>query len=72
MMDKEDSAKIKTHLKAMHAEVGGDHFHLHGGEDGFTSHAMVGGKMTGPKEHATMREAKAQMGSCMDSDGDGM
>jgi hypothetical protein len=47
----------------------GNHYHLHASEDGeYTSHHMVDGKVGGPEEHDTMREAKAHMGDTMECD----
>lgn len=59
-------SSIHEHLKALAAEHGGDHMHIHAHEDGYTTHHVVeGGKVEGPHEHATERELKRHISECM-------
>lgn len=51
------------HMAKMHAE--GDHMHIHGHEDGFTTHSVHDGEMHGPEEHSTTGKLKAHVGDCM-------
>lgn len=63
------SAKIKSMLSEMGKMMPGDHFHVHGHEDGFTTHHMPeGGAPHGPMEHKTIGAAKQQMAECMNGE----
>ena len=71
-MEKAHSGKIKQMLKSLHAEIGGDHLHIHGHEDGFTTHHVSDGSaVQGPVEHKTMGAVKKHVAAVMDADEDG-
>lgn len=55
------------HIAKKHAE--GDHMHIHGHDDGFTTHhVMEGSPVQGPHDPGTMRELKRHVAETMDSD----
>ena len=55
-----------AHMAKNHAE--GDHMHIEGHEDGYTTHSVHDGKVHGPEEHKTMGELKRHVADCMDGD----
>jgi len=58
------------HMAMKHAE--GDHMHIQGHDDGYTSHSVAeGARVKGPVEHAKMSALKQHVGKVMDDDGDG-
>ena len=60
-----------VHMAKHHAE--GDHMHIMGHEDGFTSHHMKeGGNPSGPVEHDNVTELKKHVAKVMNSDDEEM
>jgi hypothetical protein len=55
-----------AHLAKHHATD--DHMHIHGHEDGFTTHHMVDGKTHGPHHHETMGALKRHVADTMDGE----
>ena len=54
----EHEGGVPEHLKAMHAEMGGKHGHIHHHEGGVTTHHIgEDGNVQGPHEHDNMEEA---------------
>ena len=59
-----------AHAAKLHAT--GDHMHIHGHDNGFTTHHVMedGKKVAGPHEHKTVGALKKHVGKVMDNDGD--
>jgi len=54
---------------AKHHGPEGEHMHIHGHEDGFTTHHVPeDGDVEGPDEHPSMRALKAHVGDCMEAE----
>lgn len=62
-----EPGSIAAHLSEMHAEHGGQHMHVHQGEDGAitTHHVGHDGKVEGPHEHPDMETVKDHMDAVM-------
>lgn len=61
----EHGGGVPEHLKALHAEMGGTHMHIHKGEheEGSTTHHIKeDGKVEGPHEHQDDEELKGHIG----------
>lgn len=59
--DGEESG-VKGHLKAMHAEHGGKHMHVHQHEGGYTTHHVKDdGNVEGPHDHENTEQLKSHM-----------
>ena len=55
------------HLAMMHGQ--GDHMHIEGHDEGYTSHHVKEGKkVQGPHDHKTMRELKRHVAETMDEE----
>lgn len=53
---------VHEHLKALHAEMGGKHMHVHEHEGGYTTHHVKeDGKVEGPHEHQDREDLKEHM-----------
>jgi hypothetical protein len=60
---------VPEHLKAMHAEMGGKHMHVHQHEGGLTSHHVgEDGKVEGPHDHENTEALKEHMGKFFDEE----
>ena len=60
---------VPEHLKAMHAEMGGKHMHVH--HDGImhTSHQIgEDGEVEGPHDHENIEELKSHLGKFFDEE----
>ncbi len=68
-MESEHEGGVPEHLKAMHAEMGGKHMHVHQHEGGITSHHVgEDGKVEGPHDHENMEALKEHMGKFFDEE----
>lgn len=55
------------HMAKMHGPPG-DHMHVHGHEEGFTTHhVMEGERVRGPEEHGTAKQLAAHVATTMDT-----
>lgn len=60
---------VPEHLKALHEEMGGKHFHGHVHESGVTTHHIKeDGKVEGPHEHESMDEASDHLKQVMNEE----
>jgi hypothetical protein len=66
--------KVHEMLHAMREHHGGgDHMHIHGHDEGYTTHhLMEDGEVKGPHEHKNMGALKKHVAATMDCDADGM
>jgi hypothetical protein len=65
----EGEGGVPEHLKAMHAEMGGKHMHVHQHEGGLTSHHVgEDGKVEGPHDHENTEALKEHMGKFFDEE----
>lgn len=68
--DHKSFGEAMMHIAKLHGPKG-DHMHIHGEEDGFTTHhVMEHGRVEGPDEHRNMRGLKKHVEETMDADGD--
>lgn len=54
------------HFAKHHSD--GDHMHIHGHEDGFTTHSAHDGEAHGPEHHKNISEVKRHMADCLDGE----
>ena len=71
MAESETKKPIGRHLMELAKAEGGDHMHIEGHEDGFTTHQVKdGGRVKGPHDHKNLKELKKAMSQFFDEEGE--